>query len=254
MNRALLFSLGFFFLVAGCVSTPTNMDTAGVRDAKYDLQYNTGLSKLATNESSFAMENFMEAEKYKKTPELYFAMGQACYLLKRYDLALSYFDKSLVLDKNYSSSNVGKGIVYRETGRYEESLAEFHKALENIVFHEPEKAYYNIALTYKAMNDVANEIAYLKSTIQVNSNFAMAYYQLALIYIDLKNYEAAADILNKLLTLSPNIPEARLLLGKVYIKLGKLETANAEFKEVIRIAPGSDTARQAQILLKGGDN
>jgi tetratricopeptide (TPR) repeat protein len=200
------------------------------------------------------MEEFLAAEKYKKVPELYFSMGQACFMLKRYDLAISYFDKSLSIDKNYSSSYVGKGVVLRELGRYEEAIGEFNKALENILFHEPEKAYYNIALTYLAMKDQENAITYFKSTIQVKQDFLPPYYQLALVYMSLKNYEAAAEITKQLLNYAPASPEAHLLLGKAYLKLKKVASADVEFKEVIRLSPDSDSAREAQVLLMEGDN
>ncbi len=246
--------LFFAVLLTACVSTPTNVGTSDYNDAKYTLHYNMGIARLSGNEPSFAMEEFLAAEKYKKVPELYFSMGQACYMLKRYDLAISYFDKSLSIDKNYSSSYVGKGIVLRELGRYDEAIAEFNKALDNILFHEPEKAYYNIALTYLAMKDQEKAVTYFKSTIQIKEDFLPPYYQLALVYLSLKDYEGVAEITKRLLGYAPDSPDAHLLLGKAYLKLNKAMSADAEFKEVIRLSPDSDSAREAQVLLMGGDN
>lgn len=238
----------------GCATTPSNTTGSSFNDAKYTLHYNQGLNRLTNNEPSYAMEEFLNAEKYKKTPELYFSMGQVCYMLKRGELALKYFDKSLLLDKNFSSSNVGKGIVLREMGRYDEALAELNTSLDNIVFHEPEKAYYNIALTYLAMNDRENAIKYFKGAIGLRPDFLPCYYQMALVYIDLKNYEAAIGVLKTILGSAPNSPETHLLLGKTYLKLGRSTAAVLEFKEVIKLAPASEYAREANIYLMGGDN
>lgn len=254
MKRIVLATLCAMIWVSGCVTTPSNMTMSEVNEAKYTLNYNQGLNRLTNNEPSFAMEDFLNAEKYKKTPDLYYSMGQVCYMLNRYELALKYFDKSLLLDKNFSSSNVGKGIVLREMGRYDEALAQFNTALDNILFHEPDKAYYNIALTYLAMKDRENAIKFFKQTIGLRSDFLQPYSQLALIYIDLRNYEAAIEVLKVLLSYVPDSPEAHLLLGKTYLKLARSTAADMEFKEVIRLAPDSEYAREAMIYLKGGDN
>lgn len=253
MNK-FFYILGLVIVVSGCATGAGNVEGSGFDDAKYTLNYNAGLNRLTSSEPSFAMEQFLKAEEYKKTPELYYSMGWACFLLKRNDLSLAYFNKSLSLDKSFSSSNVGKGIVLREEGQYDEALAEFNKALDNILFHEPETAYFNIALTYLAMKDRAGAATYLKSAIQLRPDYLSAYYQLALVYTELKRYEEAQDVVSKLLTYAPDSPEARLLLGKIYLKLGKRTSADVEFNEVIRLAPNSDYAREARDCLTGGDN
>jgi len=254
MKRFIPITLCILLWICGCATTPPNTTQSDFNEAKYTLHYNQGLNRLTNNEPSYAMEEFLNAEKCKKTADLYFSMGQACYMLRRNELALEYFDKSLLIDGNFSSSHVGKGIVLRDMGRYEDSLAEFKAALDNILFHEPENAYYNIALTYLAMNDREKAITYFKGAISLQPGFLPSYPQLALVYIDLKNYEAAVGVLKTLLTYAPNSPDTHLLLGKTYLKIGNSAAAALEFKEVIRLAPESASAREARIYLMGGNN
>lgn len=254
MKRIVPIILCLLIWAGGCAGTPSNTTVSESNDARYTLHYNQGLNRLTNNEPSYAMEEFLNAEKYRKTPDLYFSMGQSCYMLKRNELALNYFDKSLMLDKNFSSSNVGKGIVLRDMGRYDEALAQFNTSLENILFHEPEIAYYNIGLTYLAINDRENAVKYFKGAISLRPEFLTCYYQLALVYVDLKNYEAAIGVLKTLLGYAPNSSEAHLLLGKAYLKLGRSTAAELEFREVIRLAPESESGREAKILLTGGAN
>ena len=128
MKRIALAIISVFVYVGGCAVTPSNTTTSDFNEANYTLRYNQGLNRLQNNEPSYAMEDFLIAEKYKKTPDLYFSMGQACYMLKRNELALKYFDKSLALDRNFSSSNVGKGIILREMGKYDEAYEFIKKA------------------------------------------------------------------------------------------------------------------------------
>jgi tetratricopeptide (TPR) repeat protein len=240
--------------IGGCATTSSDSKVSEFDKANYTLHYNQGLNRLTNNEPSYAMEEFLNAERYNKTPELYFSMGQACYMLKRNELALGYFDKSLLLDKKFSSSNVGKGIVLRDMGKYDEALAQLNAALDNILFHEPENAYYQIALTYLAKNDRENAVTYFKGAIKLRYDFLPPYYQLALVYIDLKNYEAAIGVLETLSGYAPNSPQTHLLLGKTYLKLGRSAAAALEFKEVINLAPESEFAREARTYLMGGDN
>jgi tetratricopeptide (TPR) repeat protein len=254
MTNRIFAILALVAVISGCATASGDLGGSEFNEAKYTLNYNAGLNHLANNQPTFAMEKFLEAEKYKKTPDLYYSMGQVCFMLNRDDLALTYFEKSLALDQKFSSSNVGKGIVLRQKGLYDEAIAEFNKALDNIVFHEPEVAYFNIALTYLAMNNPNAAVSYLKSAIQVRPEFLPSYYQLALVYMNLKSYDAAADVTRRLLTYAPDLPEAHLLLGRAYLKLEKTSSAVAEFKEVIRLAPDSDYAREARGYLMGGDN
>jgi tetratricopeptide (TPR) repeat protein len=240
--------------IGGCATTPSNTTPSELNEARYTLHYNQGLNRLSNNEPSYAMEEFLSAEKYKKTAELYFSMGQACYMLKRNELALDYFDKSLLQDRNFSSSNVGKGIVLRDMGKYDDALAQFKASLNNILFHEPEKAYYNMALTYLAMKDREKAVTDFRCAVSLRPEFLPPYFQLALVYGDLKNYEAAIEVLKTLLTYAPDSPEAHLLLGKMYLKLARSAAADLEFKEVIRLAPESASGREASIYLTGGNN
>ena len=252
MKKIVLVVIFIAIMTGGCVTTPSDVTPSEFNEAKYTLHYNQGLNRLTNNEPSFAMEEFLNAEKYKKTADLYFSMGQACYKLKRNELALEYFDKSLMVDRNFSSSNVGKGIVLADMGKYEEALAQFNTALHNILFHEPEMAYYYIGLTYLAMNDKEKAVTNLRTAISLKPEFLLPYFQLALVYNDLKNYEAAIGVLKTLLGYVPDSPDTHLLLGKTYLKLGQPAAAEIEFKEVIRLAPESASGREARIYLMGG--
>jgi tetratricopeptide (TPR) repeat protein len=139
-------------------------------------------------------------------------------------------------------------------GKYDEALAQFNISLNNILFHEPEKAYYNIALTYLAMKDRENAVKYFKGAISLRPDFLPSYYQLALVYVDLKDYDAAIGILKTLLGYAPESPETHLLLGKTYLRLGNSSAAALEFTAVIKLAPESEYAREARVYLMGGDN
>jgi len=258
MNRIVFFAVCIVFsciIFSSCVTTPAEkVPQSEINDAKYTLNYNMGLSRLSSGEPSFSMEDFFEAEKYKKTPELYYAMGRACYNLNRNELALSYFDKALMLDGHFSSAYVGRGIVFMRLDRYQDAIKEFEKSLENILFHEPEMSYYYIGLCYYSLGDVPTAIKNIKISTQLRPKFFLAYFQLGKIYFQLNDLETAEGYFQDMLNYYPESPEGHLLLGKVYLEEGKKVAAEMEFKEVIRLAPDSDFSKDAEKYLSGGGN
>ena len=253
MKKIRIFSLIVFLVFFGAcmVNVPDSDEAQKLDDAKYMLHFSMGQSRMTSQKYTYAMEDFLEAEKYKKTPELYYAMGETCYMLERFELALDYFDKSLYLDKDFSSSYIGRGIVFMTLERYEEAIAEMEKALDNIIFHEPEIAYYHIGNAYLATGDYDQAIQNLKSAIKVSPDFAMAYFRLCNIYVDLELYEEASGTMQLFLSYYPQSPEGHLMLGRIYSKLGQGVMAEMEFLEVIKLAPDTDLAEEAKRNLTG---
>jgi tetratricopeptide (TPR) repeat protein len=135
--------------------------------------------------------------------------------------------------------------------RYDEAIIEMEKALENIIFHEPEIAYYHIGNIYLAKEDYDQAIQNLKSAIKVSPEFAMAYFRLTNIYMELELYEEASGIMQMFLVKYPKSPEGHLMLGRIYTLLGQNMMAEMEFLEVIKLAPGTDLADEAQRKLTG---
>ena len=192
--KRIAFSLVIFsyFLALSCVTTHVNDKEINFDEAKYTLHYNLGTSHMNNKRFTYAMEEFLQAENYKSTPELYYAMGQTCLLLERYDVSEGYFNKAILLDKDFSMAYVGRGNLYLALKRYEDAIDEFKSALDNIVFHEPESAYFGMALAYIGLNDYENAIKSLKRSIQLNPKFFPSYYRMGNIYMDLGDYDSAA--------------------------------------------------------------
>jgi tetratricopeptide (TPR) repeat protein len=261
MRKSTLSAITLFFLILilvlsfGCATTPAtdkgkDDKPKDVKGARYTLHYNTGLSRLMTGKPTYAMAEFLEAEKFKKTPELYYAMGHTCYELKRYTLSLDYFDKALFLDKDYSKAYVGRGIVFIALERYEEAIAELKKSLDNIVFHEPESAYYNIAIAYAKMNNYEKAVANLKTAIELNHKYVPPYIELGRIYQKMGNLDMAETAFLSLLENYPKLSEAHYMLGRLYLDQKKYLAAEMEFKEVIRLVPDTMLAKEAEKYLE----
>jgi tetratricopeptide (TPR) repeat protein len=257
MRKYAFFVLFVLFFSAACVSTPMvekskDGKTKDIKSATYTLHYNTGLSRLISGKPTYAMVEFLEAEKYKKTPELYYSMGQTCYELKRYVLALEYFNKTLLLKRDFSKAYVGRGIVLIALERYEEAITELKKSLNNIIFHEPESAYYNIAIAYAKMNNYESAVASLKTSIQLNSRYIPAYLELGRIYQKMGKLEYSASVFLGILEYYPELPQAHYMLGMVYLEQKKYFAAEMEFKKVVKLVPGTGLAKEAEKYLEGG--
>jgi tetratricopeptide (TPR) repeat protein len=247
------------FILAACATTPKGetdkeKQPKDIKGARYTLHYNTGLSRLGSGKPTYAMVEFLEAEKYKKTPELYYAMGQTCYELKRYALSIDYFDKALFMDKDFSKAYVGKGIVLIAMGKYDEAITELKKSLDNIIFHEPESAYYNIAVAYTKMNNYEAAVENLKTAIRLSQKYIPPYLELARIYRKMGRSDLSEGILQEVLKEYPELAQAHYMLGIIYLEQKRTLAAQMEFKEVMRLVPDTPLARESEKYLRGLEN
>lgn len=69
-------------------------------------------------------------EQRAKTIELYLAVGDACYQLKKYDEAIEIFNRIIAADPQTTDAYIGIANAYIEQGMYEEALEVVNKGIE----------------------------------------------------------------------------------------------------------------------------
>jgi len=110
---------------------------------------------------------------------------------------------------------VVQGICYRNTGRYEEALGSYKKAL------------------------------------LLQPTYATALYGLAFVYSALGQNEKAIPVLKEVIHLNPNYKNAHVLLAACYNLTGQEEKAHAEAQQVLRIDPNFSADGFAKLFLIG---
>jgi DNA-binding winged helix-turn-helix (wHTH) protein/tetratricopeptide (TPR) repeat protein len=64
------------------------------------------------------------------SPQNNFCLGEMLYFSRRYDQALFFFQRSLVIEPNYLLARLSLGLSYEQKGSYKEAIQEFQKAAD----------------------------------------------------------------------------------------------------------------------------
>ncbi|MCP4336651.1 MAG: tetratricopeptide repeat protein [Mycoplasma sp.] len=136
---------------------------------------------------------------------------------------ISYYNKAIEIDPNYTVAYINRGIVYDRLGKNEDAMSDYNKAIEinpNLAI-----AYLSRGVSYMRLYKLDNNIKYLKDAmsdynkaIEINPNLAIAYINRGYAYIRLKKYEDAMSDLNKVIDLIDNVNNNLLKYAKKMIK------------------------------------
>ncbi|HEY4799090.1 MAG TPA: tetratricopeptide repeat protein, partial [Bacteroidia bacterium] len=128
------------------------------------------------------------------------------YLMRKYDTAIFYVNRSLHFDRNNPLAHFQRGLILKEWG------------------------------------DTAKAIASFQLAVELNQKYFEAYMQLGIINTAIKN-PLALEYFNTALSLDPKSVEARYAKGFYLQSAGELPKALEEYKAILDIYPDHKDAR-----------
>ncbi len=141
--------------------------------------------------------------------------------LKKYDEALSSYDQALLLRPDFAAAYNDKGNLLRKLNRMDEALANFDKA--SALLHNNEGIFYNKALVYLALGRTHEALAHFDRALTVRANFPEAINGRGLALRDLKRFDEALACFEKLIAIDPNNANAHWNESRVRRLLGDFE-------------------------------
>ncbi len=192
----------------------------------YQLTYLIGLSYVN-------LQKYAEAEKYfdkllyvQKKPEIFFIQANIHKQLKKYDTAISYFEKAIQLNPNFSEAYNNLGNTKKRVGKIDEAIFCFEKAIqlkENNI-----EAYLNLANIYKENRHFNKLIKIYEKILSFNQNDLKTLYNLGSAYLFLGNISKGKYYFEKIIQINNNhIPSYRN-----YISVTKITKTNEIFKKL----------------------
>lgn len=190
--------LPIIFFLCSCA---TNIENVQKAIAHYKL----GVSYINENNTQPAFIEFQKA--YELNPndkEVLNAIGYI-YLLKLEDFqkAIDFFKKAIKVDPDFPEAYNNLGIAYEKTGRLNDAIDSYKKALSNLMYRTPEKAYYNLGMLYYRLEKYDEAINVHKEALKRVNALYPSYYGLALCYNAKGRYGDAATAITKAIELDP---------------------------------------------------
>jgi type IV pilus biogenesis/stability protein PilW len=232
-------------LLAGCGTT---------QEAKDDIRFEgerhlqEGNMHLAQGKLEMAMFELSKAERMiPKNPEVHFAIGTIFIFRDEPAMAVDKFKLALKLDPNHADAYNNLGYAYMELGRYDEAIRAANKAVDEVDYETPERAFTIIGWSSFKQGNTPEGIDYLKRALLIREDQPDTENKLATIYIEEGRLDKARAVLLPLVKRVPNFPQARLNMGIIYYKEKNRQAAAEEFKAVIKHADAdSEEARLAR--------
>lgn len=168
-----------------------------------------------------------------------YILGKAYYYKGHYysNLTVKYLNEAL--SENYPGKDIYEylGLAYSELGEYQESIANFEKALEikssDLLLLVLGQAYMNAGDTSKAEGYLLRaEEKTADKTLKEKSLFLLGG-----IYASRSDYAKAEKCYKKVLEINPGSADSYYHLGEIYEKQGDRVKARAEWRKAYRINP-----------------
>jgi len=155
--------------------------------------------------------------------------------LKRYQEALTLYEKSLEKNPNNAEAHNNMGIILSILGAHEAAIQHFNEA-KNINPELPQ-VYNNLGNAHEGLGQLHDAIKDYEMAISVQTNYTDSYYNLARVYTEMREFEKAEATLNKLLQLDGNNAYACYGMGNMYAKKRDFDKAITWFEKAIKLKP-----------------
>jgi len=267
-------------LAGGCVtSQTTSNEGAGLPPGGTGGGSQQASRDRSTSPTSSATS---EPEEIRRRARIRLELAATHYQQQNFPLALQEADQSVRLDAGFSASYGMLGLIYMaigdrakadenfnraialdpkdaelnnnfgwylcQTGRQQEALAYFNRALEDRLYATPAKPLHNAGICALQIGDEAAAENYFLRSFQVDPANAVAMYNLAQLYLKRRNHERAKFYSDRLMnTYQPNAETLWLAL-RVARAAGNQDYTAQLASQLRQRFPGS---REAELLQRG---
>ena len=215
-------SFALLMLAVGCAHVPTEKEQREAQ-AYYDLAAN-----LAQKEPQAALVELERALKLDpEMPEAHHAKGVLLHVaFGRPEEAIGSYKKALELRPTFSECKVNLGNVYLDQKRYDEAIALYREALNDMLYTTPFLAQGNLGWALFKKGETEAALTSIKSAVTLNPKFCLGYRNLGSIYDETGAVEDACKAFGKFRELCPEVADAYLREGVCLAKKGDLAGAH----------------------------
>lgn len=213
-----LLALVLFF--AGCATVQDEQKEA-------DFHYKMGVASLSEGNLQAAFVEFQKTLQLDPgNKDAIVSLGYVYLQFEEFGKAKELFLKAISLDPEFSEAYTYLGVVYIRTHRWKEAIEPLNKALSNVLYQTPGRAFYYLGIAWYRLGQFDSAINAFKDTMKRSPSFAEAYYGLSLAYNKTGRYGEAAAMLEQAIEIDPSFKGDKI---KFIIEMRqRLKTAKEE--------------------------
>ena len=162
-------------------------------------------------------------------------LGLAWMGVKKYDLAIGEFNKTLELNPQYYLAWYNAGVAYQLQGDLEKARFAYEESLK--INPSYFRSYYNVGIVYKRLGEPDLAVTSYDKAIALDPRHPFVYNNLGVILTERGDYKRAEDVFKKAVEINPGYEKAYYSLGNVYFREKKYGKAAEAYREAVRIRP-----------------
>jgi|CXWL01.1.fsa_nt_gi Tfp pilus assembly protein PilF len=228
-NAALGKLFGSFCLTAllltACKHVPTPKEQEAARihyDLAVQVQQNDPQSALREYDAALETDPNMAEAWHGRGILLHVVFG-------RPDEAVTHYKKALELKPDFSEAKANLGNVYLDQKRFDEAIAMYEAALNDMLYASPYIAHGNMGWAKYMKGDTKGALSHIKSAVLTNPKFCLGYKNLGIIYDETGDSAEACKQFTKYREKCNEVADAWTREGTCFAKIGQKELAKKAF-------------------------
>jgi type IV pilus assembly protein PilF len=222
-------------ILSGCVPPA---EKAPQKQAEYHNKM--GMAYLNEGKIQLAFVEFQKAVQIEPdNKDIDYNLGIVYLQLEDNENAKQYFLKAVKLDPKFADAYNNLGVTYMQLGQWRDAVGAFQKALANLLYRTPEKAFYSMGMSYYRLGEYKKAVDSFKDSIRRDNTFVLPYYGMALAYNKLERFGDAAEMLDRAIIVDPGYQGSRDkkvddMKGRLYTTKGDEEKDLLDFLEIMQ--------------------
>ncbi|MBN1697153.1 MAG: tetratricopeptide repeat protein [Spirochaetales bacterium] len=195
--------------------------------------------KSAMKMGAYDLAETLLEKLIKEKPQYYLPyvlLGNVCLRTGRPDEAIEQFGKAVRLKTDNPDVYNNMGIALKESSRYAEALSNLDRALR--LAKDRADILYNIGNVYRETGEYDKAVEFFKKAIERDQSFVLTYNNMGTILERQGKYDEALDIYLKGLRYDVNNPLLNYNIGIILENRGAYEKAKSHFELALKSRPG----------------
>ncbi len=209
-----------------------------------------------------------------KNKEALMKMSEFYMYLNRFEESITFANKILEIDPNFSKAFIIKGMCYKDAGDTSRAILNFREAIDkdpenynacimlaqlhfglkdklaityynNALNLKPKslEAYYGLAMFYQETGELNRALETYSTILAIDPKYKNAHYNIGFIHFQyLKNYNQALKHFDDAVKCDASYYQAVYMRGLCYETLGDIQRAKGEYTRALQINPGYQMA------------
>jgi tetratricopeptide (TPR) repeat protein len=224
-----------FLVLTSCATVPVRNE-----EKEADFHYKMGSASLSEGNLQAAFVEFQKTLQLNPNyKDALINLGYIHLQFEEFEKAKGLFLRAISVDSEFSDAYTYLGITYIKMRQWKEAIGPLKKALSNVIYKTPGKAFYYLGMAYYRSGLFDDAIDAFKDSIRRSPSAPEAYYGLSLTYNKTGRYGDAAAIIERAIGIDPafNSDKAKFISEMKQSLLtakGEDETDTRDYLEIMK--------------------